>query len=63
MEIKDFLSDIEDMMNKEYNVQISQENKNQMTMALKKIYGTAYRSGMAEGAEVSKKFENLKNNA
>lgn len=61
MEIKDVLVDIEKVVWEEHQVKLTDTNRGQMMMALKKLYGAAYKSGMEEGVNVSKQFDTLRN--
>ncbi|MCT2536316.1 hypothetical protein NC661_13235 [Aquibacillus koreensis] len=60
MEPKQIVMHITDMMEKDHAITMNDNNKNEIIMLLKQLYGNAYKSGMEEGISVANQVRSLK---
>ncbi|MDL4839634.1 hypothetical protein [Aquibacillus rhizosphaerae] len=62
MEPNQILRQIDEIMINDHSIQINQNNKNEIIMLLKQMYGKAHKDGMEEGAKVAIQFKKYKEN-
>ncbi|GGM23745.1 hypothetical protein GCM10011351_06930 [Paraliobacillus quinghaiensis] len=60
MELDQALNKIIELIDTNDQGEISDLNKNHITLLLKQVYGTAYRKGMEEGNAVSMQLQAIK---